>query len=85
MAVRSTYVLHAGGIPMMIAAPGGWGRLDDAPVAFRRPPRKNLANSVELLPGVGLRIEASSFGPRLSFRFLDIGQGSRRRRRRHAN
>ena len=36
---------------------------NDAPVAFHMTLRKYLAISVDLTPTVGLRFEASSFGP----------------------
>ena len=47
--------------------------LNDATVATHRPPRRYLVNSVELPPGVGLRSEVSSFGPRLYDIFRESG------------
>ena len=47
--------------------------LHGAPVAFRRPLRKDLVNSAESLFGAGLRFEVSSFGPRLYCIFQESG------------
>ena len=48
--------------------------LSDAPVAFRRPPKKNLVNSAESSPGAGLKFEAPRFDPRRYFIFRISGR-----------
>ena len=50
--------------------------LNDAPVAYRRPPRKSLGSCVESPPSVGLRIAASSFDPRMYSFFRKSGEAA---------